>query len=164
MDARPEKSKFDAIIEAMAYIAGVLIFVVTFLVSGSSVIRYLGFRPPIWVLQYTEYALLWFTFLGTAWLLRENGHIRIDTLLSRLSPKTQRKVNRINSVLGLVVCSVIFYFGTIHTIDLIQRGIMEVKGVTVPLAPFFAIIPLGGLALLIQFFRRIIESFREEPS
>ena len=164
MDASTDKTKFDAIIGVMAYIAGVLIFVVTFFVSGSAVIRYLGFRPPIWVLQYTEYALLWFTFLGAAWLLREDGHIRIDTLLSRFSPKIQRKVNRVNSVLGLVVCLVIFYFGTLHTIDLIRRGIMEVKGVTVPLAPFFAIIPLGGLTLLIQFFRRIIKSFRKEPS
>ena len=161
MDGKIRKTKFDFIIEAMAFMAGVLIFAVTFFVSGSAVIRYLGFRPPMWVLQYTEYALLWFTFLGAAWLLREDGHIRIDTLLSRFRSKTRRKVDTVNNILGLIVSLVIFYFGTLYTIDLVQRGIMEVKGVTVPLAPFFAVIPLGGLTLSIQFVLNIINDLKK---
>ena len=161
MDGKIRKTKFDFIIEAMAFMAGVLIFAVTFFVSGSAVIRYLGFRPPMWVLQYTEYALLWFTFLGAAWLLREDGHIRIDTLLSRFRSKTRRKVDTVNNILGLIVSLVIFYFGTLYTIDLVQRGIMEVKGVTVPLAPFFSVIPLGGLTLSIQFVLNIINDLKK---
>src|SRR3990170_8735242 len=40
--------------------------------------------------KFTEYALLWFTFLAAAWLLREGGHISIDTVISRLPTKTRR--------------------------------------------------------------------------
>ena len=149
------KSKFDYLLDAMAYMAGVLIFAITFFVCGSVLIRYLGFRPPIWVLQFTEYGLLWFTFLAAAWLLRHKGHIRIDTLTSRLRPKGQKTIQVVDDVLGLIISMVIVIFGTVHTIELAQKGIMEVKGLTVPKAPFFVIIPIGGLVLALQFARNI---------
>jgi len=162
-DGKMRKNGFDFIIELLTYMAGIIIVAVTFIVSFSAVVRYVGFRPPIWTLQFTEYALLWFTFLGAAWLLREGGHIRIDTIVSRLNPKRRRKVEIANAILGFVVAFIIFWFGTLHTIDLFQRGIMEVKGTTVPKFPLFLIIPLGGLTLSIQFGRQFFANIRSKP-
>ncbi|MDH3884479.1 MAG: TRAP transporter small permease [Desulfobacterales bacterium] len=157
------KNGFDFIIEFLAYLAGIILLMITFAVTGSALVRYLGFRAPIWTLQYTEYGLLWFTFLGAAWLLREEGHIRIDTVISRLYAKARRKVEIIDDILGFIVSITIFWFGSLHTIDLYQRGIMEVKGVIVPKFPFFLIIPLGGLALSLQFVRNFLKKIRSKP-
>ena len=157
------KNSFDFIIELLAFLAGIILLVITFVVTGSALVRYMGFRAPLWTLQYTEYGLLWFTFLGAAWLLREDGHIRIDTVISRLYANTRRKVEIINDILGFIVSVAIFWFGTLHTIDLYQRGIMEVKGVTVPKTPIFLIIPLGGLALSIQFVRNFLKKIKSKP-
>lgn len=162
MGRKPGKNIFDLVIESMAFMAGILLLLVTVFVSYAVVIRYLHFKPPIWVLQFTEYALLWITFLGAAWLLREGGHIRIDTVVSMLHPKRLRKVEIIDSVLGFIICLIIFGFGTLHTIDLIQRGIMDVKGISVPKFVFFLIIPLGGLTLAIQFLRLFWGQFRKK--
>ena len=161
-DSKMRKHGFDFIIEFFTYMAGIIILAVTFAVSFAAVVRYVGFRPPIWTLQFTEYALLWFTFLAAAWLLREGGHISIDTVVSRLPTKTRRHVEIINDILGFMVCVIIFLFGTLHTIDLFQRGVMEVKGTTVPKFPLFLIIPLGGLALSIQFGRQFITKIRSK--
>jgi TRAP-type C4-dicarboxylate transport system permease small subunit len=161
-DGKTRKGIVDVIMESMAYLAGIIILAITLFVSGSAIVRYLGFRPPIWTLQYTEYGLLWITFLGAAWLLREGGHIRIDTVISRLYPKTLRKVEIIDDILGFIVSVVIFWFGTIHTIDLFQRGIMEVKGTIVPKFPLFLIIPLGGLTLSLQFGRQFFRKMRSK--
>ena len=155
------KRGFDFIIESLAVLAGVILLVITFLVTGSALVRYMGFRSPIWTLQYTEYGLLWMTFLGAAWLLREEGHIRIDTVISRLTVPSRRNVEMVNDILGFVVSILIFGFGALHTLDLYQRGIMEVKGVIVPKFPFFLIIPLGGLMLAIQFVRRFFTKISE---
>lgn len=149
------KKGFDFIIEFLTFLAGVIIFAIAVIVTCTAVWRYAGFRPPAWTFQFTEYALLWFTFLGAAWLLREGGHIRIDTLISRLSQNRFRKVEIIDDILGFIVSAIIFWFGTLHSIDLYQRGIMEVKGTTVAKFPLFVIIPLGGLALSIQFGRQL---------
>ena len=163
-DRKPPRNGFDLIIEFLAYLAGIILLVITFAVTGSALVRYLGFRAPIWTLQYTEYGLLWFTFLGAAWLLREEGHIRIDTVISRFYAKTRRKVEILDDILGFIVSIAIFWFGTLHSIDLYQRGIMEVKGVIVPKFPVFLIIPLGGLALSIQFGRNFLKKIRSKPT
>jgi TRAP-type C4-dicarboxylate transport system permease small subunit len=161
-DGKMRRNGFDFIIEFLAYLAGIILLAITFAVTGSALVRYLGFRAPIWTLQYTEYGLLWFTFLGAAWLLREEGHIRIDTIISRLYAPSRRKVEIMDDILGFVVSIIIFWFGTLHTIDLYQREIMEVKGVIVPKFPFFLIIPLGGLTLSIQFVRNFLKKIRSK--
>ena len=163
MDIKKRKSNFDFFIELLAYLAGIILLLITFVVTGSALIRYMGFRAPLWTLQYTEYGLLWFTFLGAAWLLREDGHIRIDTVISRLYAKTRRKVEIVDDILGFIVSFAVFWFGTLHTIDLFQRGIMEVKGVIVPKGPVVLIIPIGGLALSIQFVRNVLKKIRFKP-
>ncbi len=157
------KKGFDFILEFLAFLAGIIIFAIAVIVTCTAVWRYAGFRPPAWTFQFTEYALLWFTFLGAAWLLREGGHIRIDTLISRLSQNRFRKVEIIDDILGFIVSAIIFWFGTLHSIDLYQRGIMEVKGTTVAKFPLFVIIPLGGLALSIQFGRQLFIKIKSKP-
>ena len=136
----------------------------TLAVACSVTLRYLHFRSPIWVLQYTEYALLWITFLGAAWLLKKDGHIRIDSALTRLPPDLRRKVETLNDMIGLAVALVVFIFGALHTQDLCQRGVLEVKGTNVPKYLIFWIIPLGGLALAVQFARRIAARPRRNAS
>jgi C4-dicarboxylate transporter DctQ subunit len=160
--SKTRKNGFDFSIEFLAYIAGTIVLAMTFSVSGSAVVRYLGLRPPDWTFQFTEYALLWFTFLAAAWLLREGGHINIDTVITRLHTKTRRKVEIIDDILGFIVSVIIFWFGTLHTIDLFQRGIMEVKATIVPKSPLFLIIPIGGLALSIQFGRQFYRNLRSK--
>ena len=68
-----------------------------------------------------------------------------------------------DDILGFIVSVAVFWFGTLHTIDLFQRGIMEVKGVIVPKGPVVLIIPLGGLALSIQFVRNVLKKIRFKP-
>jgi TRAP-type C4-dicarboxylate transport system permease small subunit len=161
-ESKKHKNVFDLIIEILSYIAGIIVLVITFIVTWSAVVRYLGFRPPLWTFQFTEYALLWFTFLAAAWLLREGGHISIDTIVSRLRRKTRRKLDVVDNILGFLVSIIVFLFGTLHTIDLFQRGIMEVKGTIVPKGPLFLIIPIGGLALSIQFGRQFINNLKSK--
>ena len=151
----------DMIMDGFAFLAGILLLLVTFFVSYSVIVRYLHIKPPLWILQYTEYALLWITFLGAAWLLRKGGHIRIDTIITRLGPKTRSIMEVLVAVLGFVVCIIIFWFGTEKTLEFYRRGILDVKAVIVPLYPFFLIIPLGGLLLLLQFGRNIYNRLKD---
>jgi len=147
---------YDCILDFTAFLSGALLMAVTIFVSWAVVMRYLNFNPPIWVIQYTEYALMWITFLGAAWLLRDKGHIRIDTLVSRINPEIARWLEVFNDMVGLVVAIVIFWIGSTNTFDLYSRGIKDVKAVTLPMYGLFAIIPFGGLLLLIQFLRDLV--------
>ena len=97
------KTSFDRLIESLAFMAGLLLLLITVFVSYAVITRYLNFKPPIWVLQFTEYGLLWMTFLGTAWLLREEGHIKVDTLVSRLGPRSLKIQRLTTDIMGFIV-------------------------------------------------------------
>jgi TRAP-type C4-dicarboxylate transport system permease small subunit len=150
---------FDLLIDTFAVIAGFAVLLVTLLVSYSVILRYLHFTPPIWILQFTEYALLWITFLAAAWLLKHEGHIRIDTFVILFGPKGRKIWEVICAAIGFAVCLTVFWFGTKVTLDYHARGIMDIQSVSLPMYPLFVIIPFGSLMLLIQFLRNIVEAF-----
>lgn len=155
---------FDKVLNGLASLAGVMVGFMTLAVSYSVVMRYLLNRPPIWVVQVSEYMLLWITFLGAAWLLREGGHIRVDIITSHLSEKAQRVLGIITSAIGVGVCLVIVWFGTQTTWSDFQANILETKAVYIPKAPIISIIAIGSLLLFIQFVRNIWGYSRHKPN
>jgi len=141
--------------DSLAFLAGVLLLLMTLSVCYTVITRYLHLNPPIWTIPVNEYILLWITFLATAWLLRKGGHVKIDAVVSRLEPKTQRILNIIVSIFGAVVCAVIAWSGGQATWDLWQRGVMDVRAIDSPKFALFCVIPLGSFRLLVQFMRDV---------
>lgn len=156
------KSPFDVLLDWMAFLAGILLLAITLMVTYAVILRYMNIRPPIWVVQYTEYGLLWITFLGAAWLQRLNGHIRIDTIIINLPEKIQGKLEILNHLLGCLITFTLFGFALFHTIDLFQRGILEVNTINVPKYIIFSVIPFGSLVLFVQFVRDTWTKIRRE--
>ena len=137
----------------MAALAGVILIFITAAVCYTIGMRYLFTKTTIWIMQTTEYALLWIVFLATTWLLREGGHITTDLIYAHLNTKTKRILDCIMFVIGGVACFVMVYFGIDYTRECILKGITDVRAVTVPKWVIFIIIPTGSILLTIQFFR-----------
>ena len=74
---------FDRTIGYLAFVAAIIIILTMLAVSAQIVMRYFLNRPMIWVMEITEISLLFITFLGTAWLLRREGHVKIDNFFCR---------------------------------------------------------------------------------
>src|SRR3990172_5921898 len=81
---------FDKIIDWMALLAGVILVFITAAVCYTIGMRYLFKKTTIWIMQTTEYALLWILFLSTTWLLREGGHVITDIIHSHLNETAKR--------------------------------------------------------------------------
>jgi C4-dicarboxylate transporter DctQ subunit len=157
-DRRDEQVKvfwavFDRITDAMAGIAGVILVFICAAVCYTIGMRFLFRQTTIWIMQTTEYALLWIVFLGTTWLLREKGHITTDIIYSHLNEKTRRYLDCTMFILSGLACAIMVYFGTDYMCECIARSITDVRAVTVPKWILFVIIPFGSLLLMIQFFR-----------
>lgn len=148
-------SIFDRAIDVTFYVASGLGLVIFFSTCIELFMRYFFNRPQIWSVEVTEYAMLYLTFLGSAWLLREDGHVRIDLLLSFLSPKSQALLNSITSFFGIIVCSVLVFFGTWSTWLHYQKGLTTFSAMELLKWPFLIVIPFGSLLLLIQFIRSV---------
>jgi TRAP-type C4-dicarboxylate transport system permease small subunit len=112
------------------------------------------------VVQFNGYAILWITFLGTAWILSKDKHISMHVLTSRLSKETYRKFRIGHDILGSLLCMVICYYCTTSTWDHFTRHIMDHQAIIVQKAYVVMIIPLGFLLLALQFIRRLVEDVR----
>ncbi len=158
---------FDRTVNYLAFVAAVLIIFTMLAVDAEVVMRYFLHRPMIWVMEITEIVLLFITFLGTAWLLRREGHVKVDIVLGRVNPRAQASLNILSSIIGIIVCIVLVWYGTLVSYDYIQGGLFEPTLLEIPKGPLLAIIPVGSFLLLIQFMRRTygyLQHWRTSPN
>lgn len=144
----------DVIIVSFSFIAGLLLAFILLSVCLEVIMRYLFNRPLQWVIELTEYALLYITFLGTAWLLRSEGHISVDVFTALFSERTQSGLRIFSSLIGIIVSFALVWYGVVVFWDHYEGGIYNLTLLEFPKAPLLAIIPIGSLVLLLQFIRR----------
>jgi TRAP-type C4-dicarboxylate transport system permease small subunit len=151
---------FDHILEALMFIGAVILGFLMLAVCWDVAARTIAGKPLIWLLEFTEYGLLYMTFLCTAWVLKNEAHVTSDLLLIGLSPKNQSFVNTITSILGAVICLVLAWFGAEVSWDKLQSGAYQPTAIQPPDFPIFVIIPIGSFLLFIQFLRRAKKNFK----
>lgn len=151
---------FDTALDILVWIAVLLLVLVVLAVAGEVVARFSFNKPQAWVLEFSEYALLFITFLAAAHLVRAEKNITIDIVTAIIGERSRRVLAIFQ---WLVVCAVSFaflYFGAKVTADLYVRGIYNPTIVQVPLAYIIFIIPLGGLFIFIQSLMGLWSSLR----
>lgn len=127
------------------------------------VMRGLFNRPQQWVSEITEYALLYVTFLGAAWLQRENGHVAVDLLTNALSERWRRYLAIVSSVLGIAIGAVFAWFGTTATINALVRGAHKPTVLEFPTWIVLAVIPVGGAVLGLRFLSQFLTLASGKP-
>jgi TRAP-type C4-dicarboxylate transport system permease small subunit len=101
---------FDRLIDVLAIVAGVLLCMLTVLITVDVVCRWAKWFTIAWTLDVAEYTLYVVTFFGAPWVLRERGHIAIDLFVERLKPPLRRRAAIAADMMGAVVCAVLLYY------------------------------------------------------
>ncbi len=120
------------------------------------VLRTFFARPQVWVIEFTEYGLLYITFLGTAWLLRQDGHVSVDLLTNALDREWRRRLALVSAAVGFAVSVVLTVFGVIVTLDTLRRGIYKPTILEFPTWIVLLVIPLGASLLAARFLQRFV--------
>lgn len=144
----------DRTITGLAWLAGGLMVLAILMVCLDVVMRYFFSNPIGGVLQFSEYVLLYIPFLGAAYVLKDDGHIKIDIVLNRLSPRVQAALNLVTSAVGFLVLSTLTYYGCVITWDYYRRGVPTLKYYKIPEFLVIVVIPLGCFLFALQFIRR----------
>lgn len=154
------KRIFDGILDALAVLAGIIIILTTICVSLDVVLRYFLKAPLLWVDELAEYGLLYITFAGTAWLLRQDGHVVVDIIDALVSSRTRNRLNAFASIVGAAVCLILTYYGVLVTWSQFARRIYNPTMLEIPKGALVAVIPVGTFLLFIQFLRRLAASLK----
>ena len=144
---------FNAIIDLANIAAMLLCFFAMVATSYEVIMRYCLNRPTTWVTEITSYSLLFITFLAAPWLLKQDGHVRVDLLLDRLSPKNRAAFNVVSSILGAAVCMTLFWYGVRVSWNVFTRGYYQFSVLNIPYVYVISVVPVGSLLLFIQFLR-----------
>jgi C4-dicarboxylate transporter DctQ subunit len=156
------KGVFDVILESLVWVSGVLLALIVLSVAIEVFLRSALNRPQAWVLEFSEYGLLFITFLVAPFLVKTQKNITVDIVIDLLD---QRKKSRLSVVQHAIICVVAFvfvYFGSSVTLDLYQRGIYNPTIMQTPMAYIVFIIPVGGFFILIQAMIGLRESIRKQ--
>ncbi len=138
------------------YFAAVLLGALVFMVGADILFRGLFNSPLGWVKEISEYIILSLPFLLASWILETEGHIKMDLLIDKLSPRAQSGLNAITYTIGAVVVLVLCSFSLRVTLDFYRTHHFTATLLKLPKCIFTAIIFLGFAMLFIQLIRKII--------
>jgi TRAP-type C4-dicarboxylate transport system permease small subunit len=145
---------FDKVNGFLLWLTAILLAIGCLTVFYEVISRSLLNKPTQWSLEIIEKILVFMTFLGAAWLLKEDGHIRIDMFVLRLPPRVQIALNFTISVLSALACLAIVWYGSQVVYDQFRMGYREATVLELPQGPLYIVIPFGFFLLFVQFVRR----------
>lgn len=130
------------------------------LVCTNVIMRYALTKPIGWETEVCEYILVGIASLGMAWLLKEEGHVRVDFLVNRFNPKSQALITGITSALGAAAVLLIASYGLLETVHLMEMGAVETGTLRIPEAYLLFPLSIGTFLLFIQLARRSYKHLR----
>lgn len=145
---------FDKTLDVMAYICmSFIAFIIVTLVLDITLRATISYTlGPITDID--RLLLVYLPFLGGAWLLRSEGHVKVDILLRRLPQKSQFILTALFSTIGIVIGILMLWYGGKLTIELIQRNALTLDILETPMWVYQIPVPIGGLLFCGQFIRR----------
>ncbi|WP_368665180.1 TRAP transporter small permease [Sporosarcina sp. P29] len=145
----------------MAVLGRIVIIIISLLIIIDIVsFKFFSYQFP-WILEVSEYLLVLLTLLGVAWLLKEDGHIKLDLLINRLSEKNRTRMEILNSCIGAVISLVITVYGLLATWNLYMRDIKTETILEIPRSLLIVVVPVGFLFVFIQFIRNLLSAINK---
>jgi TRAP-type C4-dicarboxylate transport system permease small subunit len=143
--------------------AGMSLILPLMLLTTGDVIGRGFFRKPIpGTFELSEYLLAVFILLGAAYTQQVKGHVGVDFITSRLSPRLRKICQIITTLLSLFIIAIVVWQGFLQGMS--ERTVSEI--LRIPQYPFRLLVAIGGfllwLELLIDLIGLIGELVRRE--
>lgn len=139
-----------------AVIGGIFTAVMAAIVTYAVVLRYLLDRPIGWSEEISIYLMIWAVFLGTAYTLKEDGHIGVDLLMKKIPGYLRPFFLLFHYVVGLLFLSVLFYKG-IEMVNLAFTLDTRSMAINFPLFITYLAVPVGAALLILQLLVKMMK-------
>ena len=134
----------------VAMLAGMVV-----MVFGNVVLRY-GFNSGINVSEeLSRYLFVWLTYIGAVVVMRENGHLGVDTVVGKLGDKG-RLVCMVISDLIILVCCLMLIDGTWKQHEINSTMVAPVTGIK--MSYVYGVLYFAGLGIGLITFLRLIRA------
>ncbi|KPN63614.1 TRAP-type C4-dicarboxylate transport system, small permease component [Aliiroseovarius crassostreae] len=155
------KRLFSQINLICAIAGAVILFFITAIVFIEVVSRAMLGTSRLWVIEVSEYSLLFITFLGAPYLLEKNMHVMLDILYDHLGRGLKIFAKLFNAVIGTAACLVMTIVGVRVVLDQIETGVREATVMAPQSFWITAALPLGMCLMAFQFFRQGVDALHD---
>jgi TRAP-type C4-dicarboxylate transport system permease small subunit len=136
--------------KVFVFFASLMMAALVIIVCVDLTLRYFFNAPLLWGTEVTEILLLYITFLGAAWVFKEDSHVVIDVFIDKATGNRKKVLILFSYLLIGIVSSVLIYYGFVATYDHYKRGVFNPTIIETPIALIIAIIPIGSIPLLLE--------------
>jgi TRAP-type C4-dicarboxylate transport system permease small subunit len=119
--------------------------------------RYFMETPSSFTDELARYLMIWLGILGAAYVAGKNGHVAIDVLPSRLSPKAQKRLRQVVRLAIVLFCFFAMFLGGIRLVYITYILEQYSAALEVPLALVYAVIPLSGLLIIYYKITELVQ-------
>lgn len=141
--------------KALVFIASVMMTGLMIIVCVDLTLRYFFNSPLLWGTEVTEIMLLYITFLGMAWVFKEDGHVVIDVFTSQVTGRKRKILNGISYFLVGIVAAVLVYYGFYTVYDHFRRGVFNPTVIETPIWLIIIVIPVGSVPLFLEVLIKV---------
>ncbi len=146
---------YARVLDALGVGAGVVFGLIALATSWDVLQRSLSGQTLKGLGDLVEYALFVATFLAAPWLLRQNGHVTVDFLVSALPQRLGQAARRVADAVGLVVCLVLLVYAVRVSWRSWASGNIVLKTIVFPEWWLYAVIAVSMALLALEFVRRL---------
>ncbi len=154
-------SILERVSSGAAFIAGLGVLAITVMVTFDVLMRYFLDLPQLFVDEMASFLLVGIIFWGTARTFQRGGHIQIDLLTNRLSPKVRRIFRILTLALGIIFLLIVTWETVTSAIIAYEQE--RVSAVMIyPLWIPMLLIPTGLVIMMLVMGVSLIHQFRPE--
>lgn len=140
----------DAMSRAIGRVTMFLIFVMMGILLFSTISRAVFNTPHIWVVEMSQFTMATYYLLGGAYSMMLNGHVRMDLLYARWTPRRQAGTDLVTSLFLIFYLVVLLIGGISSTEYALTYDQRNYSSWAPKLAPIKIIMTFGILLMLLQ--------------
>jgi TRAP-type C4-dicarboxylate transport system permease small subunit len=153
--------RFRKVVQMASYsacFAGMFLAIPLMLLTVGDVVSRSFFNKPIpGTFELSEYMLAVVVLLGAAYTQQVQGHVGVDFLTSRFSPKAQAALRAVTTLAGLLIIAILVWQGYLEGIH--EKAVSD--QLRVPQWPFKLLVAVGGLLLWLELLLDLISSVQK---
>ncbi|MEO6032671.1 MAG: TRAP transporter small permease [Burkholderiaceae bacterium] len=146
---------YARLLDGLGVGAGVVFGLIALATTWDVLLRSLAGGTINGLAEMVEYALFGATFLAAPWLLRVNGHVQVDFLVTALPPRVGAAIRRFGDAIGLAVCVVLLVYAVRVAWRALEAGNIVLKTMIFPEWWLYAVIAVSMALLALEFARRL---------
>jgi TRAP-type C4-dicarboxylate transport system permease small subunit len=126
-------------------------------------VRYVFGQSTIWQTEYTIYAVVGSTLLGSPYVLLRKGHVAVDLLPNLAGPRGRYWMGLLAALVSLAFCAVLAWSGWLYFWEAFSRGWRTETVWGIPLWMPLIALPLGMTLLCLQYLAELLRLHGVEP-